>query len=159
LQLSSLNKTGVAILSAQQDISVADIESVVTNLTAKYVSNFDKKTPLTLQGLDSLSTLELRKALQQATGLELYALVEDLSVASVDSIVQEIANALQSPLKQRKTHQPDTAPVVGSPWIAPAPSFIKMRVFCLPYAGGVSENIFARCAVVQHARRHCSSSI
>lgn len=29
-------------------------------------------------------------------------------------------------------------------WISPAPISIKMRIFCLPYAGGVSSNVFAR---------------
>ncbi len=33
-----------------------------------------------------------------------------------------------------------------SAWIAPAPTSVRMRLFCLPYAGGVSENIFARWA-------------
>ncbi len=30
------------------------------------------------------------------------------------------------------------------PWISPAPVSVKMRLFCIPYAGGVSENVFAR---------------
>ncbi len=30
-------------------------------------------------------------------------------------------------------------------WISPTPVSVKMRLFCLPYAGGVSENVFARC--------------
>ena len=30
------------------------------------------------------------------------------------------------------------------PWISPAPISVKMRLFCIPYAGGVSENVFAR---------------
>ena len=29
-------------------------------------------------------------------------------------------------------------------WISPAPVAVKMRLFCLPYAGGVSENVFGR---------------
>lgn len=29
-------------------------------------------------------------------------------------------------------------------WVAPAPRSIRMRLFCLPYAGGVSENVFGR---------------
>lgn len=29
-------------------------------------------------------------------------------------------------------------------WIARAPITIKLRLFCLPYAGGVSENVFGR---------------
>ena len=32
----------------------------------------------------------------------------------------------------------------GPVWVSPAPVSIKMRLFCLPYAGGVSENVFAR---------------
>ena len=32
----------------------------------------------------------------------------------------------------------------GSLWIAPCPVSVKLRLFCLPYAGGVSENVFAR---------------
>ncbi len=31
-----------------------------------------------------------------------------------------------------------------STWIAPSPVSVKLRLFCLPYAGGVSENVFAR---------------
>eukprot|EP00887_Chlorella_sp_A99_P003340 scaffold26.g3340.t1 len=33
-------------------------------------------------------------------------------------------------------------------WIAPAPVSVKMRLFCLPYAGGVSENVFGRWATL-----------
>ena len=40
------------------------------------------------------------------------------------------------------------APVkaAGHLWISPAPFSVKMRLFCLPYAGGVSENVFGRWA-------------
>ena len=31
-------------------------------------------------------------------------------------------------------------------WISPSPVTVKQRIFCLPYAGGVSENIYARYA-------------
>lgn len=40
-----------------------------------------------------------------------------------------------------------------SAWIAPAPASVRMRLFCLPYAGGVSENVFAR-----RARTCCISA-
>ena len=40
-------------------------------------------------------------------------------------------------------------------WVAPAPFTIKMRLFCLPYAGGVSENVFARCALSAHRPELC----
>jgi hypothetical protein len=35
-----------------------------------------------------------------------------------------------------------------STWISPAPISVKMRIFCLPYAGGVSGNVFARWAML-----------
>ena len=36
------------------------------------------------------------------------------------------------------------AAAAGPLWVSPAPVSVKMRLFCLPYAGGVSENVFAR---------------
>ena len=43
-------------------------------------------------------------------------------------------------------------------WVAPAPFTVKMRLFCLPYAGGVSENVFARCALTRtpELRKSCA---
>ena len=41
-----------------------------------------------------------------------------------------------------------------STWIAPSPVSVRMRLFCLPYAGGVSENVFARYAHL-HTLRWC----
>ena len=35
----------------------------------------------------------------------------------------------------------------GSLWISPSPVTVKLRLFCLPYAGGVSENVYARCEI------------
>ena len=34
--------------------------------------------------------------------------------------------------------------ITTSMWIAPSPISVKMRLFCFPYAGGISENVFAR---------------
>ena len=47
------------------------------------------------------------------------------------------------------------APAPGSLWIAPAPAPVRMRLFCLPYAGGVSENVYARraCRAVAEGAR------
>lgn len=111
--------------------------------------------------------------MQAETGLDMMQLIEDPQSVTLNQLLLEVTahgkstafirsdktTLLKNNQASQAQTQPDTAHVVGSPWIAPAPSFIKMRVFCLPYAGGVSENIFARCAVVRHARRHCSSSI
>lgn len=38
----------------------------------------------------------------------------------------------------------DLAKDRAKPWISPAPVSVKMRLFCIPYAGGVSENVYAR---------------
>ncbi len=48
------------------------------------------------------------------------------------------AGATAWPAQQRRQA------VAGPLWVSPAPVSVKMRLFCLPYAGGVSENVFAR---------------
>lgn len=80
-------------------------------------------------------------------------LVDDLQAATLHTILSEATQKMQTFLTdtngQANVHVttfPEgsvTAP--SSPlWISPAPISIKMRLFCIPYAGGVSENIFAR---------------
>ena len=36
------------------------------------------------------------------------------------------------------------AKAAGPLWVSPAPFTVKMRLFCLPYAAGISENVFAK---------------
>ncbi len=84
--------------------------------------------------------------LQEITGLELTALIEDPEHASVRQIVSEAmgvhrsgggggeAAVTGSSMQQR----------IMSPWISPAPITIKLRLFCLPYAGGISENVYSK---------------
>lgn len=74
--------------------------------------------------------------------MEMTALVEDPEHASVRHIVEEAmaaggggSVAARAPAGQRS---------VMSPWISPAPITVKLRLFCLPYAGGISENVYAR---------------
>ena len=70
-------------------------------------------------------------------------LVEDPTNASVRRIAMEAASAGAAEVTGT-----DGGAVAGagsgSLWIAPCPVSIKLRLFCLPYAGGVSENVFCR---------------
>lgn len=102
--------------------------------------------------------------------MELMVLVEDPQAATIRLIVAEAAAQLATlqpaaggrgqgitvhvaahagaPLAS--THAPAAwqaqKVATGPLWVSPAPVAIKMRIFCLPYAGGVSENVFARWA-------------
>ena len=79
---------------------------------------------------------------QERLGLELTSLIEDPQSASVRMIAAEAIAMLSSGAAGG-----DRSPLaeLRSTWISPSPVSIKMRLFCLPYAGGVSENVFARC--------------
>lgn len=71
--------------------------------------------------------------------MEIMGLIEDPQGMTVRRILLEAgggaveSNAVAAPEATRR-------PV----WISPAPVAVKMRLFCLPYAGGVSENVFGR---------------
>ena len=90
---------------------------------------------------------------QERLGLELACLAEDPAGATVAAVVREAQARLTS---QPIRTQPAAAAAHCLPagasilqprcWIAPAPAGVKLRLFCLPYAGGVSENVFARYA-------------
>ena len=82
--------------------------------------------------------------------LKIVTLIEDPSNVTVQSIARE---AWQHLSRSAKTQQGSESAVASSTsgqaassgsWIARAPIQIKMRLFCLPYAGGVSENVFGR---------------
>ena len=81
--------------------------------------------------------------LQESIGLELTSLIEDPQNASVRVIAAEAFGMLAN----GEAGRPGPADT-GSLWISPAPVSVKLRLFCLPYAGGVSENVFGRCALV-----------
>lgn len=75
-------------------------------------------------------------AWQERLGLALTVLLEDPEGATVRRLATDAAAAaaaLDSSVGMAAS---------GSLWIAPAPAAV--RLFCLPYAGGVSENVFAR---------------
>ena len=186
--------------------TLADIMGTVEGVVNRIMGAVpDVDRPLSVQGLDSLATLEMRQQLQArgvltiacgcgkcdltvgalaqcggasacaacplqaALGIELLVLVEEPEAATVRSIAEEAAKQLagrrtldsSAGLKERSNESAgaDSPPYVhqavvvtqsphqaaGAPsWIAPAPVAIKMRIFCLPYAGGVSENVFGR---------------
>ena len=99
--------------------------------------------------------------------MQLMVLVEDPQAATIRSIVAEAtaqlaahAPAATAAASGAPSGKPaaavhvaafagppaaEHAAVAAGPlWVSPAPISIKMRLFCLPYAGGVSENVFAR---------------
>lgn len=82
---------------------------------------------------------------QEMTGVVLTGLVEDPEGATIKKLASEAAAALAGPMAAGpETSAGSQERRQSSLWIAPAPSLIKLRLFCLPYAGGVSENVFAR---------------
>ncbi len=89
-------------------------------------------------------------ASQEKLGLELASLIDDPQNASVRVIAAEAFAKLAS----GEAGPQAAAETMGSQWISPAPVTIKMRLFCLPYAGGVSENVYARCTRIysRHGR-------
>lgn len=135
-----------------------DVEAVVRRVASSILgtTDLDAAQPLALQGLDSLAGLELRQKLQEALGgVELALLAEDPQGATISSVVEE-AFSKATALKAETTSNAlmpagssqaarEAAEVVAGPlWISPTPVTIKMRIFCLPWAGGMSENLFAR---------------
>lgn len=82
--------------------------------------------------------------LQDRLGLELTALIEDPGNASVQRLAQEARAKMAA--GEGGSGSSAAAAHERSVWISPTPVSVKMRLFCLPYAGGVSENVFARFA-------------
>ena len=138
-------------------LSSIELEAKISELANSYIPNANNHQPLAAQGLDSLAALELRQKIQEATGLELMTLIEDPEGATIAAIAMEAAAAMQAAVHEQDAghiaasvnQQPavvrhQLVPAATS-WVAPAPFSVKMRVFCLPYAGGVSENVYGRC--------------
>jgi len=82
------------------------------------------------------------RARQERLGVQLTLLLEDPEGATLSR--RAAAAAAAAAAGGSAAAPPDAR----SLWIAPAPSSIRLRLFCLPYAGGVSENVFARCAAL-----------
>lgn len=94
------------------------------------------------------------RSLQEITGLEVTSLIEDPEHASVRQIVDEVLSSQQpggggaDASAAAAGSSAVQAQHVASPWISPAPVTVKMRLFCLPYAGGISENVYSRCGML-----------
>ena len=77
---------------------------------------------------------------QEIWAIELTILIDDPARATIKHLTTEIYVALNL----HGSTQENVTAIQRSEWISPTPISIKMRLFCLPYAGGVSENIFAK---------------
>ena len=78
--------------------------------------------------------------LQETFHITAMTLIENPESTTIEHLVLDIiasSNELQnaSPIDDGDAR---------SMWIAPSPVSVKMRLFCFPYAGGISENVFAR---------------
>ncbi len=151
-----------AAAAASGPATKEDVEAIVRRVASSILGtiDLDAAQPLALQGLDSLAGLELRQKLQEALGgVELALLAEDPQGATMSSIVEEAfskVSALNAARGSASTAlvlagagasqaAAQAAEIVAGPlWISPTPVTIKMRIFCLPWAGGMSENLFAR---------------
>lgn len=96
-------------------------------------------------------------AWQERLGLALTVLLEDPEGATVRRLAADAAAAAAA-----LDSSVGTA-ASGSLWIAPAPVTVRLRLFCLPYAGGVSENVFARrvppaCCLKSHSKTRSKSA-
>ncbi len=84
---------------------------------------------------------------QDRLGVALTVLIEDPEGATIQRLVAEAVQASAAARGSGGARSMVAASSGrGSLWIAPCPVSVKLRLFCLPYAGGVSENVFARCA-------------
>ena len=82
--------------------------------------------------------------------MEVATLADNPEGATIERIVAEVmAKAPQQAGQEAAAgtgalQSASAAATEAARWVAPAPSSIRMRLFCLPYAGGVSENVFGR---------------
>ena len=77
--------------------------------------------------------------------MEITSLISDASSATASKIASEACALLSARGKDNiLASAASSASQKHAQWIARAPVTIKMRLFCLPYAGGVSENVFGR---------------
>ena len=83
--------------------------------------------------------------LQDRFNVEVTALVEHAAEATAFTLAKEVYHQLGAAERPRPPAS-SQAGTAQTAWICPAPISVKMRLFCLPYAGGVSENVFGRCS-------------
>ena len=68
------------------------------------------------------------------------SLIDDPAQATIELLAEEVHRDLLANASSTTANSHGQA----SLWISPIPVIIKMRIFCLPYAGGVSANVFSR---------------
>jgi len=112
------------------DRVLAFIADAVADLTGAPPS---PDAPLADSGVDSLAAIELRRRLAAAFG------VDAPSAASPGVSAARLAADVVAASAGASAR---AAPPASSAWIAPATTTPLMRLFCLPYAGGVSEAVF-----------------
>lgn len=93
------------------------------------VDNLDMEKPLGEQGLESLSSLDLKSKLDSVLNAGSIT-VEELIVETPIGLIQKLCGEPSNVLGGIYQHAPKAIKA-------------KMRMFCLPWAGGVSDNLFA----------------
>ena len=91
------------------------------------------------------SELTLVLHVQDQFGVELVSLIENASEVTIEKLAHEVQRLLGSQPHQGEQHAVSQTRAMAS-FICHAPITVKMRLFCLPYAGGVSANVFGRYA-------------
>lgn len=83
-------------------------------------------------------------------------LIEDPQRATLEQL---IGDALAT-TGRTQTHSAGKSAdqATASMWIARSPVSVKLRLYCLPYAGGVSENVFARYTLIMSHCNLCTTS-
>lgn len=125
-------------------LSRENVNSRLLAVVTSVLDNFDPAESFGTQGLDSLASLELQNKIKDCFGQDLLSGI-DIFNSTLDSLAQHIKNSIVAGQlydsgdghQQRKTQ---TLPRTITPI---SPPEVKMRLFCLPWAGGVSENLFA----------------
>lgn len=134
----SLKESGSDAKSNALTVKSIDQESIDRILqSVLQVDPLDPSTPLGEQGLESLSSLDLKKKIDDLVGtstVESYELITHTPASLADLLLQRQGDAAQN-----TSAAADKGAINASP---PGPK-AKMRLFCLPWAGGVAENLFA----------------
>ena len=84
--------------------------------------------------------VRLSKA-QEHFDVELMSLIENPAQATLELLAEEVYKNLIAKSNSKNNYRINEQMSI---WISPTPVTIKMRIFCLPYAGGVSANVFSR---------------
>lgn len=118
-----------------------DVEIQWTQLVqlATFVTEFER--------YESWISTQILHPVQAAFGSELPLLVEDPQSATIQRLAQDLHRSSPGSSLQHGNAvipQPSNDAAATSVWVGRSPFSIKLRLFCLPYAGGVSENVFAR---------------